>query len=137
MPWIPFVEFELTGPPVPYARTGGGKTVVRFTPPRQRKYMDDLVLVARMAMRGKQPLTGPVRMDFIAKFPFPKKMSGVNRLATHWHTARPDKSNVEKIIEDALKGFVWLDDSQVSSGYSEKIYADEPLVHVKVFSWAD
>ena len=40
-----------------------------------------------------------------------------------WHASKPDRDNLEKAVLDAMKGIVFVDDSQACSGSVEKVYA--------------
>jgi crossover junction endodeoxyribonuclease RusA len=45
---------------------------------------------------------------------------------------RPDVSNCQKGIEDALNGIAWVDDKQVGKAIVEKSYGDEARTTVRV-----
>ena len=48
------------------------------------------------------------------------------------HTTKPDLDNLIKAIKDALKGLVWVDDSQVCRLVADKKYGAEPKVEIEV-----
>jgi Holliday junction resolvase RusA-like endonuclease len=52
-------------------------------------------------------------------------------------TKRPDVSNVIKIIEDALNGLAYRDDSQIVRVVGEKYYSDSPRVEVEICSLSE
>jgi Holliday junction resolvase RusA-like endonuclease len=45
---------------------------------------------------------------------------------------KPDIDNVLKAIFDALNGYAYEDDAQITSIRAEKVYADKPFVEVKI-----
>lgn len=74
------------------------------------------VLAAFLAHGGRL-IEGPVAVSWVAVFPRPKAM-----LAKKFcdgripHAKKPDRDNIDKAIMDALKGYAWRDDCQVSDG---------------------
>jgi Holliday junction resolvase RusA-like endonuclease len=128
------IEFTIPGEAIPWARAGGGKSVVRFTPAKQRNWMGVLRMYCQRAMQGRGPLTGPVELSILAVYAWPKSWSQAKRTkpGAQWKTSRPDMGNVTKIIEDALNTVAWMDDSQVVSPHGWKVYGDIPRVTVKI-----
>lgn len=49
------------------------------------------------------------------------------------HTVKPDRDNIEKNVCDALNGIVWIDDSYITEGKTEKRYGHTPSVDVYVY----
>lgn len=47
-------------------------------------------------------------------------------------TVKPDLTNLVKATEDALKGIVWHDDSQVVGMQLAKVYGEKELVRIQV-----
>lgn len=133
-------SFVVPGEPIPWARAGGGLTVHRFTPARQRKYMAGLRLIAQAAMRGGPPLDGPVRLEVIAVYAWPKSWSSARRNApgARWKVSRPDSDNLIKIVKDALQAdragvaVAFRDDAQVAAAHVWKYYDDMPALRVRV-----
>lgn len=66
------------------------------------------------------PWTGPVMLQFTAVFPHLSGFTIAQREAAArgelYHTAKPDKDNVEKLLVDALNGHAFVDDAQVQGG---------------------
>ena len=77
----------------------------------------------KRAMAGAKPLEGPVRLDWVAWFSKPSSWPKKKWLEARWHTSKPDRDNIEKLIADGLKGIAWLDDAQVCCGEPIKQYA--------------
>ena len=80
---------------------------------------------------------GPVLLSIVATFPLPKSRPKWlrDRLAAGTeipHTTRPDLSNVIKIVEDALNGVAWKDDSRVCSITAIKRYGLRPRLEVSI-----
>lgn len=127
-------SFFVPGDVVPWARAGGGKTAVRFTPAKQRNYAAVLKTLCADAMHGGAPLTGPVELRLIAVYPWPKSMTPKKRAApgAKWRTSRPDIDNIGKLIGDALNKIAWLDDAQIAVSRALKRYGDNPGLQVEV-----
>jgi Holliday junction resolvase RusA-like endonuclease len=45
----------------------------------------------------------------------------------------PDLDNVEKIVNDSIKGFIIYDDAQITSEITEKYYSNSPRMEVTIF----
>lgn len=75
-----------------------------------------------------EPLEGPLAMRTIFYLERPKS---VKRL---YPTVKPDLSNYLKLIEDAMNGVVYKDDSQIIFSQEWKLYADNctPRVIVSI-----
>ena len=81
----------------------------------------------------EQPIAGPIRISWIASFRRPKSHCGTGRnegklkpkAPRYWHTQKPDRDNLDKVVLDVLKdyGFFDKDDCQVCSGPQDKIWA--------------
>lgn len=88
------------------------------------------------AYPGFVPLEGPVGMVVEAYFSIPKSASKAKRddmlKGDTRPTRKPDLSNIEKAIEDALNGVAYVDDSQVVDRIGQKWYALLPRVEVRL-----
>ena len=141
------VEFVVFGPPIPFARAGGGSTRRRFTPPKQRDYMLQVraVAYAKMLELGLPPLTGPLRLTAECVFEYPASWSKKKIAETHWHTVRPDYDNLGKILGDCIGkneslashdslplAIVYGDDAQIADGRVVKHYGDRARIVVRV-----
>ena len=74
----------------------------------------------RLVTKRIQPQEGPLQWSAVAYFP--------NR--------RGDLSNRIKIVEDALNGIAWIDDSQVMALQIERaIDKDNPRIEIEVLPW--
>ena len=129
-------EFVVPGEPTPWARAGGGKSVVRFTPAKQRNYMGAVKLFCANAMRGSAPLDGPIKVTIHAVYQWPASWSAKKR-AKHgpWKITRPDIDNCcLKLVADALNTLAWTDDARICSTQLYKYYDDIPCLRVCVRS---
>lgn len=127
------LEFLVPGDPTPWARTGGGSSVARFTPAKQRTYMKSVGLFANAAMKGRAPLAGPLWLSVTAVYPFPRSWPAAKRASTIvWKTSRPDVDNLAKLVGDALNGICWADDAVIAQLHAAKLYGDLALLKVKV-----
>jgi Holliday junction resolvase RusA-like endonuclease len=146
------VAFTIPGPPEgkrrPRVDTRGGHAHVH---PAQADIDRERIIrrVAREAMAGLPPFAGPTRVDIEAVFePAPSwpKRKTADALAGYWHTAKPDKDNVEKSILDGLNPepkakreedrlpFCLTDDAQVCDGRTIKRYGSPARVEVVIES---
>lgn len=82
------------------------------------------------------PLSGPLSLRVVFVFPRPKSLTWKSKpMPQTWHDKRPDLDNCEKCLMDALKGLVWLDDSQVCQKDTSKVIAagdEQPRVEVTI-----
>lgn len=128
------IIITLPGPPRGKERPRVGAHSV-YTPSGTRAYEADLKLMARIAMRGRPLLTGPLKVIVVAGMPVPRSWPAVRRNAAlnslTWPVMRPDWDNIGKTT-DALNGVVWGDDAQVIDGRVIKAYGREPGVRVIV-----
>lgn len=78
----------------------------------------------------------PVELSVIARFSPPKGASNKRRermlAGLEVPTKRPDIDNIIKIIEDALNGVAYHDDSQITKVTAMKIYSETDGVDVVV-----
>jgi Holliday junction resolvase RusA-like endonuclease len=127
--------FTVYGLPVAQARAGrrhfiaGGRACSQtFDPAKSKNWKQDvrLQVLAELRKAGDVPTAheGPVIMDLFFYLPRPKSLP---KRVVH-HLKKPDKGNLEKGVEDALKGLIWRDDSQVIDGRVRKQYGDPPRV---------
>ena len=74
----------------------------------------------RLRFPRHEPWTGPVMLRFTAVFPTTSEFTKAQREAAArgelFHSAKPDKDNVEKLLVDALNGWAWVDDAQIQGG---------------------
>lgn len=104
-----------------------------YDPSKSRNYKATAQQHFRDAWRAT-PLLGPIRMEIISFFMLAKSHHRkTNPRPRQWHTTKPDGSNIQKIIEDAGNGILWMDDAQIADYRGRKILAaqgEEPRVEV-------
>lgn len=152
----------LPGAPRGKAVIQGGLTASRFTDKKTKAEMDALRMIARLAMNGRAPFTGPVELRLCAYVGVPKSWTQKKREAALagriLPTTKPDGSNVQKLCEDAIqpppppkrkKGEsdvsyqvrrrVWetiyvviQDDKQIVRWTGWKVYAANPRVVIEI-----
>ena len=87
----------------------------------------------RLRYRRHVPWTGPIMLRFTAVFPVTSEFTKAQRDAAArgelYHTGKPDKDNVEKLLVDALNGWAWVDDAQIQGG-GVKRYGSTPRIEV-------
>lgn len=127
------ITFKIPGLPVAWARAGH-RGPVSFTPKKQRNFMAELKDVAAQAMEGRSPLDGPLMVEAVFAWPWPKAMSVRKRAepAAKWRTSRPDADNLFKLVGDALNGVVWRDDAIIASSHAFKMHGDAAETRVRV-----
>lgn len=78
------------------------------------------------ALRGnhKPLLSGPLLVIVHFRLPLPMYMKKARREMRHTfpHTVKPDADNLEKFLNDSLKGQLWDDDSRISWMLRSKSY---------------
>ena len=118
-------NFEILGEPVAKEAVKvsmHGKFVHKYMPKKTRNAMADIrsQIIAQLP-NGFRPTAKPLNLTVQARRQRPK--STPKRVK--YPITRPDASNYLKLIEDALNGLVWLDDSQVVRIFAGKEYATE------------
>lgn len=117
------INIFVEGIPVPqgrprFARVGQG--VRTYDPPKSKKWKELVgwTVIAHPDCPS-EPMHGPVSLVLSFYLPRPQRMA---KDAEEPHIKKPDKSNLEKGIEDALTGIVWKDDSQIVESHTFKQY---------------
>ena len=121
-------NFIIPGQPVAKGRPRAaihGHRIIAYTPGKTRQYERDAQIIIKAAMAGRPPLEGPVSVAIDAWFKRPKR-----KLKSPHHTSKPDADNVCKILFDSMNGIAFIDDSQVCQLVFNKMYGDNPRVHI-------
>jgi len=132
---MPFVVINVTGKPVPWARTGGhGK--IRFTPARVRAWENDARQLARDEMGIRRPTEAVLRFTVIATFEVSASWPEWKRALAHGgvlgHSKVPDYDNLLKASSDALNKVVYKDDAQICNSVLIKQFGEYPSVRIIV-----
>ena len=132
------IRFFVPGVPQPggskKAFVIGGKARVVEDAKRNKDWRAVVALAAIEAHRAG-PLDGPLRLSLEFTMPRPKGhygKQGVKASAARYHTTRPDTTKLIRSTEDALKGLLWRDDSQVAIQSAWKIYGETPGCWIEV-----
>jgi Holliday junction resolvase RusA-like endonuclease len=131
------ITFTVPGDPVPQPRariTTRGKFAHAYTPKAHpihdyRHAISQAAIAAGATPTTHEPIT--LIIDLVFKRPeshYTKKGLRPNAPVL----PRPDVSNCQKGIEDALNGIAWVDDKQVGKAIVEKSYGDEARTTVRV-----
>ena len=88
-----------------------------------------------------KPFDCPLMVNYVFAFSHPKSHYRAGKFshllkdsAPKYHIYKPDKSNLEKMVEDAFNKLFWKDDSLICCGESKKIYTElDPFTHVVIY----
>jgi Holliday junction resolvase RusA-like endonuclease len=128
------IHFTVYGEPTAkgrprFARRGAFSAA--YTPAKTVRAESDFRAQA-LAYKPTKPLETPLIVNIKVFRSIPKSMSkkraeladrGIIR-----PTTKPDKDNYEKLINDALNGIFWRDDSQIVYGRTGKYYSKNPRI---------
>lgn len=132
------IEFTVYGEPVAQGRprftTRGGKT--RAYDPGKSSDYKDYVSLAATQHAPETLLEGPLYLEVNVFRPIPKSFSKKKAAEAEnglvLPVTKPDIDNYAKGIKDALKGILWVDDSQVTDTLLKKRYSSKPRIEIKV-----
>jgi len=114
--------------PVAWARPQfDSRSKQTFNPKRYREFKDELGLYARLAMRGRPPMTGEVRIHTDFYRPKPKPRKGKPEQVSFIG----DVDNYLKAVLDSLIGICYLDDRQVVQISGAKIFG-KPHIEIEL-----
>lgn len=120
-------SLNIKATPVPWAaHKGFGKRA--YNPRRAEREEVQWLLKDQWKM---EPIKEALRLTFFFFLPLPKKERNKYDYMP-CHTRKPDCTNLQKFMEDALKGIVFKDDSQVISVESHKYWTDKEEGMTKV-----
>jgi Holliday junction resolvase RusA-like endonuclease len=124
------VMIVIGGEPVAKGRPRATRRGILYTPAATRKYEAHGRLAAQMAMAGRPPIEGPVRIELLVELPVPASWSRrktADAITGHIRpTSRPDVDNYVKAILDAINTIVVADDAQVVEVYAKKKFSVAP-----------
>lgn len=106
----------------------GGPTRVQMYDPLASRDWKRTVMAQVLPLKPPAPVEGPLvlRLDFFLRRPvsLPKRET--------FHVKKPDSSNLLKAVEDAMRGIVYRDDSQLVDVRVLKHYDPAPGVAILV-----
>lgn len=117
------LKIVIPGKPTGKARPRFAKGRV-YTPAKTKSYEEAVAWAAKVAMKGRTIISGPVRLTITCSFK--SKERG-------WHVSKPDLDNCVKAATDALNGIVYKDDAQICYMNVSKIkgLVDEVEIYVR------
>jgi len=133
------VTFMVEGTPVPKGRprfARRGKFVSTYSPKTTVDYETKVAEAAQLAMGASEPLETPVGAYIYITLPIPASYSKKRKQECLSGNERPTKKsdidNYCKAVFDGMNGIVFLDDSQIVSLHSTKVYGTIGMVEVMV-----
>lgn len=137
------IYLKYNGEPVGKGRprvTRQGGFAHAYTPKRTKNFEDEIRFEFMQGTCEKMPVYEKgiaLKAHMVFAFAVPKSYSKKKReeclLGLIQHTKKPDADNVAKAVCDALNGYAFEDDSQITRMMLEKIYAEEPYVEVRIY----
>jgi Holliday junction resolvase RusA-like endonuclease len=103
-----------------------------YDPKESKSWKAQIAEQAVSQLNGEPLLVGPVMLQLKFFMPRPKNLP---KKKFSYHTKRPDLSNLEKAVEDALNNVIIQDDSQIFTKHSSKMYAtaeENPGVEIQI-----
>lgn len=130
---------EAVGKGRPRVTARGGKFAHAYTPKRTKDF-EDAIRFEFMAgnceqmpvYKREQALKAEVTIGVSIPQSYSKKKQSLCRSRFIVPNKRPDIDNILKAVFDALNGYAFEDDAQITMLKAEKVYADEPYVEVMI-----
>jgi Holliday junction resolvase RusA-like endonuclease len=130
------VTFKVDGTPVPKGRprfARMGKFVRTYTDSKTKNNEDTIKQVALIAMGASKPLETPLEAFIYISLAIPVSYSKKRKEACLNGSEKPitrgDIDNFCKQVMDACNGIIYVDDRQIISLHSTKVYG-EPFIEV-------
>jgi len=131
--------FTVEGNPVPKGRprfARRGKFVSTYSPKTTVDYESKISEAAKQAMGSSEPLKTPIAAYIYITLPIPasytKKRTADCLKGFERPTKKSDIDNYCKAVFDGMNGIVYVDDSQIVSLHSTKVYGTIGMVEVLV-----
>lgn len=137
------IVVEIDGEPVAkgrgrIGRMANGRPVI-FTPAKTRNNENLIKMAAMAAMKGRDPIKGPVLVKVGVFIGFPKSFSKQKlrdaEIGVIRPCVKPDLDNFYKSAMDGLKTIVFVDDNQVVELNGFKMYRAKPGMRIEVVEW--
>lgn len=140
------VRFTVPGQPRAQQRThsrvvrlaSGKLTSMHYTPAQSVSEQNGVRYLAAAAMRGRDPMDGPIALYACFYIPVPRSWSRKRQeAALHgeiFPASRPDLDNYFKLVADAMNKVVWRDDGCVVRAIIDKLYSARQRVDILVRS---
>jgi Holliday junction resolvase RusA-like endonuclease len=135
------VTVIIAGEPVAKGRARMTRKGFAYTPAHTRKYEAHGRLAAQLAMNGRPPIEGPVRLELLAELPIPASWSQRKQARAITGNvlpiSRPDLDNYVKSGLDSINEIVIRDDSQVVEVRARKHYGLAPKLVMTIIPQGD
>jgi Holliday junction resolvase RusA-like endonuclease len=91
--------------------------------------------IAIKEMQGQEPLDGPILAIVRYLIPAPASLPLHKKKKLHLspHAKKPDADNLEKFLNDALRGVVWNDDSRIAWLLRSKLITYEEVGSTEIY----
>jgi len=133
------IRFSIPGKAVPWKApqvVQRGKFRMAYSPKVSSDKKKEIQEIARFKMDGEAPLEGPVFLNIRIYHQIPKSYSKKKNQECLENSAccmvTPDVTNVVKLVEDGLKGIVFVDDKQVCQQANHRYWSLDAGVNVWV-----
>ena len=134
------IEFQVLGVPIPKGRPKFrrlGSFVTAYTPAKTKKAEAVIAKAFKERFPHFQlPDSDKVMLRVIFFMPIPKSTSKIRRKQmiekSEYHTKKPDLDNLVKLVQDALNGVAWKDDSHIVFTQAIKCYGETPKTDIEI-----
>jgi Holliday junction resolvase RusA-like endonuclease len=103
------------------------------------RYEKNVAIEAKIAMRGRAPVSGAICLVVRAYYPIPsswpqwrKREARIGIIAPE---VKPDWDNIGKACSDAMNGVVYRDDAAIVTACVVKRYSIDPRVAIAVYAF--
>ena len=124
------IQFIIYGDPIsqgrPKARRQGEHARVYM--PAKVKAAERNILAQAISYRPEKPLKGGIILSLKFFKPKPKSYPKKRKL----NIVKPDLTNMEKLVEDALNKVFWEDDARIFCKTSVKLYGEPARTEVEI-----
>jgi Holliday junction resolvase RusA-like endonuclease len=132
------IQFTVYGEPVAQGRPRATMIDghIRMYDPKKSRDFKDYVRLVASEHRPEKLREGPISLVVKVYKPtlksFSKKKKAAAEAGQLRPTSKPDVSNYLKLIEDALTGVIWKDDSQIIDCSISKYYSETPRTEIQI-----
>ena len=136
------ISFACEGFPVPkgsFTPVGNGRFRPAGNPDKINAWRNDVRFAAKLAMDGRAPFTGAIRLSVDFALPYPHSLIRKYQFGWYPPIKKPDMDKLLRSVCDHLTGIAWADDSQVCYCTMNKSYAwdDVPGAYIEVTEMDD
>jgi Holliday junction resolvase RusA-like endonuclease len=125
--------YKIPGEPVPLMRSRANHTARRFYNSQQGVMLNASIYLQSQHDDAKF-FEGPVHMDVVFYFPYPKAFPKSKRNTVSYKPTRCDLDNLIKFICDVSQGVLFADDAIIASISAKKVYDEDPRTEFTIQS---